>query len=150
MAISAASREFRIRRATQADSECADRPGVGDSAEHIGSPAACGNAGQRVAFTELVVLQVTRCPGQDRPPRARRRCAAPVATRDDPLHQIGRRVEGGWALGGIENPKAAGSAGTQVEQAAAGFEATRDPVYRTRNVGNLAFDGGRPPAGPQR
>ena len=51
-----------------------------------------------------------------------------VAPGDDPLDELGRGAEGGWDLGGVEDPKATACSGTDVEKAATLFERSVDEV----------------------
>ncbi len=81
----------------------------------------------------LSELRIIFCPFD----RLRKR---PISSCDEPHDQFGSRIECGRALGRVEHPESAGSAGSDIEQSATLSHMLNDDVDGFRDLSGLGRD----------
>jgi len=135
-------RDGRAGDAGEADGECAERFGVGESAENVGRAAGGGDADEGVGLGEAGLLEVAGTFFGGVFGVLAGEAEGAVAAGDESLEEVGRDGEGWGALAGVEDAEASAGAGTDVEEMAAAGEAGGDFVDGAGDGGELGADGG--------
>lgn len=120
--------EFGVRTATEAEGGGTEFAGFVDSTEDVRRAATGGDADERVFAGEAVREQVGSSGGGLIFAAFGGPDERGFATGDDADDGTRLDVEGGDPLAGIEHAEASTGAGTDVEQAATGFQTLRDQI----------------------